>query len=286
MENLSSNITDKLFISEITTKPWTLEQDVECYQKNGLGIELWESKFSETDYEKQLDWILEKGIKISSVQPKVMSVYPSMSVLEPKDPKDRLALMCRTVDRFSKVLNGGVLLTNTGADLSGNEDAVWKASVETLKRLADYAAKQNVKVAFEPLGTSLMNRSTIVSNVKVTLELLDEVNHPNLGICADSYNLWESSALEEVSLCGDKLFLVHLADWKRPRNLHDRYVPGEGIIPLNDFLSRIDELNYTGDYVVEIFSEGVPDSIWDQDLNDVVKRCKNGVLKASLANKF
>lgn len=279
MANLLSYTIDKLFISEITTKPWTLEQDVECYQRNGLGIELWESKFSENEYEKQLEWIAEKGIKVCSVQPKVMTVYPSMSVVEPKDPKDRLSLMCRTVDRFAKVLDGGVLLTNTGADLSGNEDAVWKACVDCYKRLADYAAKKNVKVAFEPLGASLMNRSTVVPNITIAMELLKEVNHPNLGICADSYNLWESSALNEVSLCADKLFLVHLADWKRPRNFHDRYVPGDGVIPIGDFLSRIAKLNYSGAYVVELFSEDVPDSLWEQDLDELVKRCKNGVLK-------
>lgn len=36
----------KIHISEITTKPWSLEQDVEAYQRAGVAIELWESKFS------------------------------------------------------------------------------------------------------------------------------------------------------------------------------------------------------------------------------------------------
>lgn len=279
MKDQAFNLSDNLYISEITTKPWTLEQDVASYKRNGLGIELWESKFGESDFEKQLDWVLEQGIKVSSVQPKVMTVYPSMSVAEPKDPKERLKLMCRTIDRFARVLNGAPLLTNTGADLSGNEDIVWKTTVESYKVLADYAAERNVKVAFEPLGASLMNRSTTIPNVTIALELLEEVNHPNLGLCADSYNLYESSALDEVSLCGDKLFLVHLADWKRPRNFHDRYIPGDGLIPIAGFLERIQELNYTGAYVVELFSEDVPNSLWSQDLESVVQRSKHGVLE-------
>ncbi|MFT4112569.1 sugar phosphate isomerase/epimerase family protein [Silvibacterium sp.] len=272
----------KICISEITTKPWTLRQDVEGYKRNGVGIELWESKFSQDNYARELAWVEEQGIAVSSVQPYVLTVFPSMSVLEPKDPQERVGLMCRTIDRFQSVLRGKAFPTNTGADPSGNEDLVWRTSVEVYKRLADYAAKRDVKVAFEPLGASLMNRSTTVSNIEVALEMVHEVNHPNFGLTADAYNLWESSALDQVSLCGDKLFLVHVADWKRPRNFHDRRVPGEGRIPLTDFLRRVKALGYRGPLVVEIFSEGVPDSLWSQNLDDVVERSKRGI-EAALA---
>ncbi|MDE1178296.1 MAG: sugar phosphate isomerase/epimerase [Edaphobacter sp.] len=226
-----------------------------------------------------------QDISVSSLQPAVLTIFPSMSVLEPKDPAERVQRMCRTIDRFQSVLKGKSFPANTGADFTGNEDKVWRGSVEGFKRVADYAAERGVKVAFEPLGASLMNRSTTVCNMEVALELLHEVNHPNLGLCADAYNLWESSALEQVSLCGDKLFLVHVADWKRPRNFHDRRVPGEGQIPIADFLKRVAALNYTGPYVVELFSEGVPDSLWSQDLDTVVERCKNGMEQAIAASR-
>ena len=84
---------------------------------------------------------------------------------------------------------------------------VWRGCVEAYKRLADYAANRGVRVAFEPLGASLMNLSTTVCTIEIALQLLHEVNHPNLGLCADAYNLWESNALDQVSMCGDKLFL-------------------------------------------------------------------------------
>lgn len=275
MESVSN-----IHISEITTKPWSLKQDVEAYQRAGLGIELWESKFSDDNYERELDWLMQTGISVSSLQPRVLTVFPSMSVAAPEDRVDRVKLMCRAIDRFKTVLKGKSFPTNTGADFTGNEDAVWRGCVEAYKRIADYAAERGVKVAFEPLGASLMNRSTTVSNIEVALELLHEVNHPNIGICADVYNLWESSALDQVSLCGEKLFLVHIADWKRPRNFHDRRVPGEGVIPLGSFLQRVRVLKYQGPIVVELFSEDVPDSLWNEDLNAVVARCKAGVTKA------
>lgn len=282
----SSNLKDHLFISEVTTKPWSLEEDVENYQHNGLGIELWESKFSETDFDRQISWLLDQDIAVSSIQPKVMTVFPSLSSPDPKAPKHRLALMCKTIDRFSTLLNGACMVTNTGADLSGNEELVWKTAVETYKKLADYAAMRNVRIAFEPLGASLMNRSTIISNISTSLELIQEINHPQMGICADCYNLWESNALDEVSLCGDKLFLVHLADWKRPRSFHDRHIPGEGLIPIDSFLQRTLATGYKGAYVIELFSEYDPDSLWNQDLKAVVKRSKAGVLEAEKRMKI
>jgi len=274
---------NRLHISQICTKNSTLREDVATYKANGLGIELWESKFSATDFDADIDWVGEQGIHVSSLQPNLMTIYPSMSVLEPSDPAERVELFCRAIDRFARILKGGVMPTQTGADPTGNEDAVWKASVEAYKKIADYAARRDVKIALEPLGASLMNRSTITPNILIALELLHEVNHPNFGICADSYNLWESSALDQVSLCADKLFLVHIADWKRPRNFHDRHIPGDGIIPNGDFLRRIQDLHYTGDYVVELFSDGVPNSLWSQDPQTVVARSKEGVRAAVAA---
>ena len=274
------SIINKLHISEICTKNSSLKDDVLNYKKNSLGIELWENKFHPEYFEKEIDWLEQQEIHVSSLQPNVMTIYPSMSVTEPTDPAERVDLFCRAIDRFSRILKGGVMPTQTGADPNGNEDAVWKASVEAYKKIADYAAERGVKIALEPLGASLMNRSTITPNISIALDLLHEVNHPNLGICADSYNLWESSALDQVSLCGDRLFLVHLADWTRPRNFHDRRIPGDGLIPNDDFLKRIAALGYVGDYVVELFSDGVPDSLWSQDPNLVIARSKKGVADA------
>jgi len=263
------DLRSRIHISEITTKPWTLQQDVESYKRHGLGIELWESKFSEENDERELDWLLEQNISISSLQPHVLTVFPSMSVLEPKDPAERVQRMCQTIDRFQRILKGKSFPTNTGADSTGNEDKVWRGSVEGYKRLADFAAERGVRVAFEPLGASLMNWSTTICNMEVALQLHHEVNHPNFGLCADAYNLWESNALDQVSLCGDKLFLAHIADWKRPRNFHDRHVPGEGQIPLSEFLKRVNALQYRGPLVV-----------WLQDLDTVVARCKKGMGQA------
>ncbi|OUJ14312.1 sugar phosphate isomerase/epimerase [Acetobacter sp. DsW_063] len=274
------SILSRLHISEISTKNLTLREDVELYRRHGLGIELWESKFSHDNFEAEIDWLGEQDIHVSSLQPDVMTVFPSMSVLEPQDPDERVRLFCRAVDRFSRILKGGVMPTQTGALPTGDEDLVWKTSTEAYKKIADYAARRDIKIALEPLGASLMNRSTIVSNIVTALEMLDEVNHPNFGICADSYNLWESTALDQVSLCGEKLFLVHLADWRRPRNFHDRHIPGDGVIPNGEFLRRIQDIGYTGDYVVELFSDGVPNSLWSQDPESVVRRIRQGVAAA------
>lgn len=31
-------LKNRLYISEVTTKPWALEKDVACYQHNNLGL--------------------------------------------------------------------------------------------------------------------------------------------------------------------------------------------------------------------------------------------------------
>lgn len=63
---------------------------------------------------------MQTGISVSSLQPRVLTVFPSMSVAAPKDPVDRVKLMCRAIDRFKTVLKGKSFPTNTGADFTGN----------------------------------------------------------------------------------------------------------------------------------------------------------------------
>ncbi|MBD8473211.1 hypothetical protein IFT98_04970 [Pseudomonas sp. CFBP 8770] len=61
-----------LAISQITTKPLSIEQDLDLCRRLGCGLEIAESKLS-TDYSKakdQLAHIKESGIRITSIQPR------------------------------------------------------------------------------------------------------------------------------------------------------------------------------------------------------------------------
>ena len=80
-------------VSEFTTTPWTFEQDVEQYSRLGVdAIEVCEFKLDEQRMGEQLALIAQHGLTISSVQPKIRTLFPSQSQPEPSDPRERMAL--------------------------------------------------------------------------------------------------------------------------------------------------------------------------------------------------
>lgn len=62
-----------------------------------------------------------------------------------------------------------------------------------------------------------------------------------------------------------------------PRSSGDRLVPGDGVIPIGELLHIVQETNYKGAYSVEIFSQDVADSLYKNDLNEVIRRSQKGL---------
>lgn len=268
-------------VSQITTTPWSLAQDLRTYPQLGVGIELWEKKFEARRLPRQLEELRATGLSISSVQPEVLSIFPNHGGQGPKAPAERLEKLKQTIRRFAPVAQGRPFVTNTGALPGGNEAEVWRTCVRHYQELARFAADQGVRLALEALGPSLMNRSSILYQVPQVLEMVAEVNHPSFGICVDFYNNWQDTQLpEHLRACADRLWLVHLADWQRPRSFHDRRPLGDGHIPTARLLQACREVGYAGPFVLEIFSENVPDSLWQGDLAGVITQSKTAFEQA------
>lgn len=252
-----------LAISQITTQPLTLEEDLQLCKRLGCGLELAENKLASDPGKarEQLAQIKDSGVRITSIQPKTLTIFPSASAPDPQSPDARLADLIASVDLFSHYWNGLPLVSNTGADPQGNESRVWAGCVEHYQTLADHAQKQGMKIALEALGPSLMNKNSILFAYSQAQELAAAVNKDSFGLCLDIYNSWQDPALMD-SISAEKLFLVQLADWRRPQSLHDRRALGDGAIGLLPILRRVVECGYDGDYVLEIFSDSVSDSLW------------------------
>lgn len=265
-----------LAISQITTSPLSIEDDLALCQRLGCAMEIAEKKLSADPFQArdQLARIRDSGVRITSIQPRTLTIFPSASAPEPSSPESRLAQVMASVDVFSEFWPGLPLVTNTGADASGNEARVWSGCVEHYRTLAAHAHECGMRIALEALGPSLMNRNSILFTFGQAQEMVNEVDHQAFGLCLDLYNSWQDPALPLAIERCKKLFIVQLADWHRPRSLHDRGVLGDGEIALQSLLQHIADTGYTGDCVLEIFSESVPDSLWESKATviDAVER--------------
>lgn len=270
-------------VSEFTTQPWSFEQDVEAYP--GLGVaamEVCEAKLQPERVAEQLAEVGRHGLRISSVQPAVRTLFPSQTQPEPQEVPERMAHFRQTIERCTGATQGATqgvpFVTNTGIPPDGNMQHVLDVAADEYRKLADFAREHGVRVCLEPLNPTIMNVESTIWTLHQALEVVRAVDRENFGICLDLWNVFQNANVEdEIRTCGDHIFLVQLADYRTPRSYQDRHIPGQGEIPLPRLLRAIHESAYRGPYVVEIFSSGVPNALWQQDLKRVVADSRAGL---------
>jgi sugar phosphate isomerase/epimerase len=266
-------------INEFTTQPWTFEQDVERYAELGIMmIEVCEEKLDDERYKEQMTMVAGHGLSISAIQPLVRTFGSSQMTPKPKDLSARVARLRLSIERLSPFAKGCPFILNTGAPEKGDIEAIMKTTVSELSKLAGFAADHGVSLALEPLNASSMNTESAIWEITQALEIIDAVNRDNVGLCLDFWNIWQNANVEdEIRRAGNRIFVLQVSDWRTPRSSGDRLVPGDGVIPIGKLLQVVNETGYTGACTVEIFSQNVPDSIYETDLYEVIQRSKKGL---------
>ena len=82
---------------------------------------------------------------------------------------------------------------------------------------------------------------SFVSSIPETLELLEEVGRPSVGVMVDTYHLWDTpTVLDDVARHVDRITGVHVADFRDPpRSSGDRVLPGDGVADLPRLLRAL-----------------------------------------------
>lgn len=276
---MPSDVYD-LGISEFTTWSWTFEQDVERYRSHGMeAIEITEFKLDPTRIAEQLALVPAHSLKVSSVQARIHSLYPTLLEPQPNAPADRLRHIRDSIEAIAPhVPQGSPFVVITGAAPDGNIHAVLETARREFGELARFAEAHGVRIALEPLNPTLMNIDSSIWSLGDALELVEEVGHPAFGLCIDTWNIWQSPNVSEtIRRAGDRIFVVQVSDWRSPLGYYDRLVPGDGTAPLVQIVDAVNEAGYVGPFVVEIFSsESLPGSLWRTNFDQLLDRCTPG----------
>ncbi|HEX3671286.1 MAG TPA: sugar phosphate isomerase/epimerase family protein [Candidatus Cybelea sp.] len=255
--------------SEFTTWPWPFKRDVERYRAHGAdSIEICEFKLPHNDYGAYLEKL--DGLTPASVQMDVHSVFVDSMANKPQDPNDRVNTMKEGIALTAPYLPQGTpFIVITGVAPDANFRKARDRVVESLKELGDFAARHQMKIAFEPLSPANVNTDTAVWSLEDGLELVERADNPNVGICIDTWNVWQGRDVEPlIAQCGALIFVVQLSDWRTPRSTADRYTLGEGQIPLASLVGAIRKTGYSGAWIVEILSSmHLEGSLWKGDLD-------------------
>lgn len=148
-----------------------------------------------------------------------------------------------------------ILVPSNVATATVHDDAV---IADQLRRAAELAAQYDMLIAYEALAWG-----THVNTYWHSWELVRAAEHPNLGVCLDSFHILskddDPSRIEEIP--AEKIFFVQLADAPElgmdllPWSRHHRAFPGEGSFEMVQFMAHLTTAGYTGPLSLEIFND-------------------------------
>jgi 4-hydroxyphenylpyruvate dioxygenase len=126
------------------------------------------------------------------------------------------------------------------------------------RELGERAAKRGLKVAFEALAWGRH-----INDYRDAWEVVRRADHKAVGLVLDTFHTFaRKTDLKPIyAIPGDRIFLVQLADapwlemdvlsWSR----HFRCFPGQGDMPVVDFMEAVQATGYQGDLSLEIFND-------------------------------
>jgi sugar phosphate isomerase/epimerase len=266
----------RISISCPTTYTATIEEDIANYSAAGAtGIGIWEYKLEGRDDAQILDLMQEHGLSATLCCAQVPSVIVDPFFAVPVDPIDRIAAICASLRRFARFEPAGILVT-TGAPGDYDLTEARRLVVDGLKQVAEVAGELGMTLGLEPYRKS---SGTLVTTMRETLEMADEIGSPNVKLIMDAWHFWDvDGILDDLREHQDRIVGIQLSDWREPtRGWCDRVLPGDGSIDLRAVFRALEAGGYNGWYDIEIFSDNglfgndYPDSVWHRPAAEVAR---------------
>jgi sugar phosphate isomerase/epimerase len=265
----------KVSLSEISTVNATFEEDVAAYAAAGFdAIGIWEFKLPADDA-ANLALLRESGLAVANCIPTVPSLLPlRLPGMEgPADPRERVEAVCASMHRLAAYEpESALVITGPVGDLT--EPVARDAVHEGLREVASAAREAGVRLGLEPIHPSQKDTVSFVNSIADAVALLDEVGVGDVGIMADTYNLWHE-APETLAAVAPRVTGLHVADAPGDPQRTDRVLPGRGGSRSAELVRALSATGWDGFLDVEIFS--TPDRFWALPADEAARQAHEAV---------
>lgn len=236
-----------------TTIKASLAEDIVCARLAGFqAIEIWKTKLLSALETGGIEVVKEllkqnelKAVTINSIEQATFSD----STEEKLQECEQLCGLARELNVEAIVVVPGFLKEKL------EEELVVEESVKVLKEMANIAKHFGVKLGFEFLGFP----NCSVNKLSLAWRIVECVEEENLGLIVDTCHFFAGgSSLKELEeIDARKIIVVHVNDLPKLENVKDsdRLMPGDGILPLEDFFTTLRKIGYSGTFSVELFNE-------------------------------
>jgi sugar phosphate isomerase/epimerase len=260
----------RLSLSEISTVGASFAEDVAAYAAAGFdGIGIWEMKLPDDDGGNRA-LLRDAGLGVASCIPTIPAILPlRIPGLEgPPDPRERIDALCASMRRLAAYEPESVLcLTGPVGDLEPGRAR--ELVVDGLREIAAAAREAGVRFGLEPAHPGQHESVSFVNTIADALALLAEAGLDDVGIMADTYNLWHERP-ERFAAIADRVTGLHVADEPPDPARSDRVLPGEGGRRSADIVHALVAAGWDGYLDVEIFS--TPDAFWGLPADEAARR--------------
>jgi sugar phosphate isomerase/epimerase len=157
-------------------------------------------------------------------------------------------------------LGAGVQVLAAGPlDLTTRDlDGARRRVGEGMRELWPHAAERRIRMAMEPLHPLFCPDRSVVTTLRLALDLVEDLPAEWAGIALDSYHVWwDADLASQVRRAAGRIFTVHVDDYilPLPPDRRRRGLMGEGCIDLAGFRRLVEAAGYTGRYAVEVLNE-------------------------------
>ena len=245
----------RISVSQFSTYHWSFFQDVVRYSNHGFdSIGIWRRKVDDFDAASAADLLYDMKMSVSSIHWAGGFTGDGMTYSDAiEDAIEAIQLAGQ--------LNAGCLILHPGSRNGHTKSHATRLFASALTTLIPIAADYGVKLALEPIPNQQPSPWTFLNHFQDTLNLLEKFSSEQLGLVLDMYHVgFDDKAYEFLDQFIDRVDLVQLADRKlliddreTDRRCESFRLPlGQGEVPIEAWLSKLQRLGYAGHFELEV----------------------------------
>jgi sugar phosphate isomerase/epimerase len=253
--------------SQLRGAKLTLEEKVVLAQRHGypgLDFSLAEARgYADGDPAAVRELLSRHGVVASTVGG-ILEARPTDDAATFDAALERLPANARAAAGYGAARTGTVLTSRADEP----KDELWPLTIDRIRRLDNALEGTGVRLGFEFLGVRTLRLEkphAFVQSMAEANRLFDEAGARHVGLTLDSYHWYAAGdSLETIRQTpAERLVLLHVNDAKDlPREQlldQDRVMPGEGVIPLTEWLRAIDATGFDGFIALEVLGPRLAD---------------------------
>ncbi len=265
-----SPVALRLAISQMTTKKWALQDDLDLATELGLlHVGLWRWKYEEETEQRTADLLENYGIHPSSI-----SFIGGFTGTNGYLLEDVMA-ESKNVIRYASWIGASTIVVSTGERGTHIQKHVMRVVRDSLVELADFAAEYDIHLALSPMTPSTAHGWTFVTSLRKCREVIEQCNHDHIGVCLHSFHtLQERHWKAELRPLISKLKLVRLSDGLTASKPRKQCLPFAGKMNLAAMLDFLESNGYRNLYEIDTWS----DEVWQCEQIEPFQKCLQEII--------